>query len=99
MTGMPHLDYIDLSYNGIESLESGTIILESSYNNVYLYNNHLTSIAEGALVGNPLSCGCEITWLVTNSTYMGQLDDDTACFNGELVSDLDPDLFEMLCTK
>ncbi|KAK4318246.1 hypothetical protein Pmani_010740 [Petrolisthes manimaculis] len=131
-TDLPNLYYISLGYNGLQVLEAGTINLQTSSNNVYLYNNDLTSIAEGALVGlkggylsvennqltelaeavfrlpmddgvdvhaygNPLDCGCEIAWLVTSDTYMNLLDDDASCTSGELVSELDPDLFEVIC--
>ncbi|KAK3867763.1 hypothetical protein Pcinc_026808 [Petrolisthes cinctipes] len=131
-TDLPNLDYIDLYYNGLQVLEAGTIILQTSSNSVYLYSNDLTSIAEGALVGlkggylyvqnnqltelaeavfrplmddgvdvrasgNPLDCGCEIAWLVTSSTYMSLLDSDASCTSGQLVSELDPDMFAVIC--
>ncbi|KAK4318247.1 hypothetical protein Pmani_010741 [Petrolisthes manimaculis] len=131
-TDLPNLDYIHLGYNGLQVLEAGTINLQTSFNNVYLYNNDLTSIAEGALVGlkggnldvrynqltelaeavfrplmddsvyvfasgNPLDCGCEIAWLVTSDTYMNLLDDDASCTSGQLVSELDPAMFDVIC--
>ncbi|KAK3867760.1 hypothetical protein Pcinc_026805 [Petrolisthes cinctipes] len=131
-TNLPNLDYIRLNYNGLQVLEAGTINLQTSYNNVHLYSNDLTSIAEGALVGlkggtldvqnnqltelaeavfrplmddgvdvyasgNPLDCGCEIAWLVTSSTYMNQLDDDASCTSGQLVTELDPDMYSVIC--
>ncbi|KAK4318248.1 hypothetical protein Pmani_010742 [Petrolisthes manimaculis] len=131
-TNLPNLDYMRLGYNGLQVLEAGTINLQTSFNNVDLYNNDLTSIAEGALVGlkggyldvrnnqltelaeavfrpliddgvdvyasgNPLDCGCEITWLVTSDTYMNLLDDDASCTSGQLVSELDPAMFDVIC--
>ncbi|KAK3867761.1 hypothetical protein Pcinc_026806 [Petrolisthes cinctipes] len=131
-TELLNLDYIHLAYNGLQVLEAGTINLQTSHNTVHLYNNDLTSIAEGALVGlkggtldvqnnqltevaeavfrplmddgvdvyasgNPLDCGCEIAWLVTSDTYMSQLDSDASCTSGQLVSELDPDMFAVIC--
>lgn len=48
--------------------------------------------------GNPLACGCDIAWLVLNTRFLAQLKDDTTCSDGELVVNLDPDLF-IYCTK
>ncbi|XP_063602853.1 oplophorus-luciferin 2-monooxygenase non-catalytic subunit-like [Penaeus indicus] len=49
------------------------------------------------LVGNPLSCECDIAWLVTTPDFMARIADDAACFNGQLLSDLDPGIYENLC--
>ncbi|KAK3867758.1 hypothetical protein Pcinc_026803 [Petrolisthes cinctipes] len=96
-TGLSRLTNIDLTNNKLEVLDPGTINLQTSYNWVYLGNNFITSIADGALMGNPLACGCEIAWLVLNSVYVNLLMDDTTCFSGELVRNLDPDVYASLC--
>lgn len=50
-TELPRLRYIHLEYNRLQVLEAGTINLQYSPNSVYLYNNDLISISEGAFVG------------------------------------------------
>ena len=57
--------------------------------------------------GNPLACGCEMAWLVTNEDLMqsfprpdpnwGDIFEPTTCADGTDVRDLDPDLYAELC--
>ncbi|XP_037804671.1 oplophorus-luciferin 2-monooxygenase non-catalytic subunit-like [Penaeus monodon] len=49
------------------------------------------------LEGNPLSCECDVAWLVTRPDLMAWIADDAACFNGQLLADLDPAMYENLC--
>lgn len=47
---------------------------------------------------NPFACGCEMAWIVLNSNYLHNLMDDPYCTDGTLIHDLDPAIFNELCT-
>lgn len=47
---------------------------------------------------NPLTCGCDIAWLITNEVYMKLLSGDESCHSGELLTDLDPAMYLQLCS-
>jgi len=49
------------------------------------------------LTGNPLSCGCDMAWIVTNSTYLGKIDSTATCEDGTTIQNLDPSVFEQSC--
>ncbi|KAK4318250.1 hypothetical protein Pmani_010744 [Petrolisthes manimaculis] len=100
-------NWVYLTTNSITSIAEGALMgLRGS---LYVQNNQLTELAEGVFrplmdmdvtvyaESNPLACGCEIAWLVLNSVYVDQLMDDTTCFSGELVRNLDPDVYASLC--
>lgn len=46
--------------------------------------------------GNPLECGCEVAWVVTNAAYMTVVD-DARCANGTRLNRLDPSYFQTNC--
>ncbi|XP_047488883.1 oplophorus-luciferin 2-monooxygenase non-catalytic subunit-like [Penaeus chinensis] len=76
---------------------------------LWLDGNALTSLEEDVfrplfnevhliyLAGNPLSCSCDIAWLVQKPSLMARVADDAACSNGQLLADLDPAMFDALC--
>jgi len=72
--------YIDLKHNALTDLAEAVF---------------QPDMAEGAtlwLSNNPLTCGCDIAWLVTNSDFMANIDFPSAtCYNGVHLSDIDPD--------
>ncbi|KAK3867762.1 hypothetical protein Pcinc_026807 [Petrolisthes cinctipes] len=99
---------VHLYNNDLTSIAEGALVgLKGGYLDVR--NNQLTELAEAVFrppmddgvnvlaSGNPLDCGCEIAWLVTSSTYMSLLYDDASCTSGQLVSELDPDMFAVIC--
>ena len=47
---------------------------------------------------NPLDCGCDMAWLVMNSTFLARVK-GTCRLDGTIVSDLDPITFEEMCFK
>ncbi|XP_071546868.1 oplophorus-luciferin 2-monooxygenase non-catalytic subunit-like [Panulirus ornatus] len=69
---------------------------------VYIHHNHLTELAESAwwtllnnggyvdAFDNPLQCGCDVAWLVRNSTLLHEVDIYTTCANGVPLRSLDP---------
>lgn len=48
------------------------------------------------LDGNPLACGCEIAWVVTNTDYKAVVS-DARCVNGTRLVNLDPNYFLQNC--
>ncbi|XP_042216497.1 oplophorus-luciferin 2-monooxygenase non-catalytic subunit-like [Homarus americanus] len=76
---------------------------------VYLYSNELTELVEevwqplimfGVYLDfrfNPLTCGCDIAWIVLNPSILSHIDSDTTCSNGQFIVDLDPAIYEKEC--
>lgn len=47
---------------------------------------------------NPLGCSCDIAWIILNSTYLDFITEgDPTCYNGQLLTELDPVIYEDLC--
>lgn len=46
---------------------------------------------------NPLACGCDLAWLVTNPDYMDKIISYATCDNGTYLSELDPQLYIDMC--
>ena len=44
-----------------------------------------------------MACGCDLVWLVTNSTFMDKLFGIEKCADDTLLLDLDPDVFAEIC--
>ncbi|XP_042892633.1 oplophorus-luciferin 2-monooxygenase non-catalytic subunit-like [Penaeus japonicus] len=79
--------------NAIKGLKAGSLWLngnllkgldESAFRPI------LTEVGSLYLAGNPLSCGCDIAWLVTRPSLLAKVADDATCSNGQLLADLDP---------
>lgn len=97
--------------NQIASIEAGTFVLPGSADEVSLSldfsTNALTTVDEAVfgelmpfttllgLEANPLSCGCDIAWLVLNPTYLGVV--GGTCADGTNLQDLDPQYFTDNC--
>ncbi|XP_047472663.1 oplophorus-luciferin 2-monooxygenase non-catalytic subunit-like [Penaeus chinensis] len=76
---------------------------------VSLHNNTITTLNEESLrplleenvqvdlSANPLTCGCDVAWIVTDDTILDLIDDDATCFSGELLVELDPNIYIDLC--
>ncbi|XP_071520414.1 oplophorus-luciferin 2-monooxygenase non-catalytic subunit-like [Panulirus ornatus] len=92
---------VDVGYNDIHDVAANAFPgLIKGW--VYIHHNHLTELKEsawGTLLNNggyvdpydnPLHCGCDIAWLVRNSTLMGEVDTYTTCANGVNLRDLNP---------
>lgn len=47
--------------------------------------------------GNPLGCGCDIAWLVTNKTLLHRLADFPRCADGKPLVELDSRFYEIMC--
>ena len=46
------------------------------------------------IVDNPLTCGCDMAWIMNNTDYLSRLTKHAAtCADGTQVSDLQPDNF------
>lgn len=56
-TGLPSLEFINLSNNKIESLPAGTVSLQTSLNYVYLHDNIISNIDQAALTGGWVTYG------------------------------------------
>ncbi|XP_045614858.1 oplophorus-luciferin 2-monooxygenase non-catalytic subunit [Procambarus clarkii] len=98
-----HLDHNSISVvlpGGVTGLKGGF---------VYLYNNKISVLEEEVWRAvleegntldfkyNPLACGCDIAWLVRNTTLLKFVDSMTTCENGDLLADLDPAYYAEVC--
>ncbi|XP_042893891.1 oplophorus-luciferin 2-monooxygenase non-catalytic subunit-like [Penaeus japonicus] len=99
---------LTLSSSHISSIEPNAITgLKGG--ELWLDDNALTSVDEAVfrplledevqiyLEGNPLACECDIAWLVMRPELMSRIADAATCFNGQLLVDLDPAIYENLC--
>lgn len=102
-----------LANNNITLIEPGTFVLPETTDSLrvlfFLHDNELTTLDEAVFgdvmpftseliaYGNPLTCGCDIAWLVLNPDFLAKVDTSTACANGTNLFDLDPESFEDLC--
>lgn len=48
-------------------------------------------------LGNPLVCGCDIAWLVTNPDWVGKIGNTAECADGVRIVDLDPQYYTDNC--
>lgn len=48
------------------------------------------------LDGNPLTCGCDVAWVVTDASYL-TVANDARCVNGTRLINLDPNYFMSNC--
>ncbi|XP_042228814.1 oplophorus-luciferin 2-monooxygenase non-catalytic subunit-like [Homarus americanus] len=78
-------DTIDLSYNQLAEVE------EEVWRPLLLNGVRLK------LRDNPLTCGCDIAWVVLNNNFLSHIDDRTTCSDGEPLVDLDPTWYEEMC--
>lgn len=99
--------------NQLASIEPGTFVLPPTTENfsltLWLNSNQLETFEEDVfrellpfttsliMFDNPLHCGCDIAWLVTNATYLEKMDDRTTCQDGTAVLDLTPDYYLQYC--
>ncbi|CAL4079420.1 unnamed protein product [Meganyctiphanes norvegica] len=104
-TGSSVLSYIPLHYNNIVSVEPDAFDIVNGLD-IYLGYNSLSTLDEatwrphleaGGLLRaphNPLMCDCDIAWLFGEDQLLEQIDDYTACSDGEHLHDLDPSMFD-----
>ncbi|XP_047486213.1 oplophorus-luciferin 2-monooxygenase non-catalytic subunit-like [Penaeus chinensis] len=97
-----------LQNNNIKSIAIGSITGVNA-GHIYLAKNSLVALEEGAfrpfLDGgatldvdeNPLGCGCDLAWLITNSNFMALTSPAASCYDGELLTSLDPAIYADLC--
>lgn len=105
---------LDLSGNQITSVAPGAFVLPEQTDQLTivldLSDNQLTTVDEETFrelmpfmttlyfYENPLTCGCDVAWLVTNVTYMAKIDPGSTCKDGDTnLHDLDPDEFNNNC--
>lgn len=86
VTGLVDSDttLLDLSSNSIELLD------EAVWRDIFLD----IGIGTINLADNPLTCGCEIAWLVDSPSLMDVLTDETLCLTGNPVNELPSDAFD-----
>ncbi|XP_063605712.1 oplophorus-luciferin 2-monooxygenase non-catalytic subunit-like [Penaeus indicus] len=97
-----------LQNNNIKSIATGSITGINT-GHIYLTKNSLVVLEEGVfrpfLDGgatlnvdeNPLGCGCDLAWLITNSNFMALTSPAASCYDGELLTSLDPTIYADLC--
>ncbi|XP_071551793.1 oplophorus-luciferin 2-monooxygenase non-catalytic subunit-like [Panulirus ornatus] len=102
------LALLGLSYNNIGDVAVNAF---SGFANsvLYLNENALTELEEQVwrplleennylhLRSNPLTCGCDIAWIMLNTTLLSLVSVDTTCASGETLVNLDPSYYEQLC--
>ncbi|XP_069998252.1 oplophorus-luciferin 2-monooxygenase non-catalytic subunit [Penaeus vannamei] len=99
---------LHLQSNSIKSIAIGGITGVNA-GHIYLARNSLVVLEEdvfrpflegGATLDiddNPLGCGCDLAWLVTNSYFMALTSPAASCYDGELLASLDPAIYVDLC--
>ncbi|XP_037793527.1 oplophorus-luciferin 2-monooxygenase non-catalytic subunit-like [Penaeus monodon] len=99
---------LHLQNNNIKSIAIGSITGVNT-GHIYLAKNSLVVLEEGVfrpfLEGgatldvddNPLGCGCDLAWLITNSYFMALTSPAASCYDGELLTSLDPSIYVDLC--
>ncbi|XP_068221563.1 oplophorus-luciferin 2-monooxygenase non-catalytic subunit-like [Palaemon carinicauda] len=95
---------LDIEYNQIDNIEVDTFAggidtIRARSNNLHLLEEEVWRpyVEAGGILNiqyNPFECGCDLAWLVLNSTFMSQVAEETACQDGTLFIDLDPAPFE-----
>ncbi|XP_037802462.1 oplophorus-luciferin 2-monooxygenase non-catalytic subunit-like [Penaeus monodon] len=87
----------DVAVNSITDVSDGKVDIS---------NNNLTALKEDVFrpilaedtaldaKDNPLTCGCDIAWLIRDAPLLALVAEGAACFNGELLADLDAGLFD-----
>ncbi|CAL4150297.1 unnamed protein product, partial [Meganyctiphanes norvegica] len=107
INGSPNLHFIELYDNQINNIEAGAIVGASNVE-ILLMNNAIETLPETVfkpllasnnvlrLEGNPLGCGCDVAWLVTDSSFH-HLVSDATCYDGEVLINLDPTFYEDFC--
>nr|XP_045605179.1 oplophorus-luciferin 2-monooxygenase non-catalytic subunit-like [Procambarus clarkii] len=100
---------VHLSDNNIRNVAANAITGVTNGGDLFLDSNELEELKEevwkpllelGArlhLQDNPLTCGCDIAWIMMNSPILALIDDRTTCSDGELMINLNPDIFVDLC--
>lgn len=97
---------LDLANNRISTMAEQAF--GGYFKSVYLQNNLLEVFEENIfgpivyhidvyLEGNPLTCGCDMAWLVLNETLKGMIIDNPTCKDGTKFNELNPDFYEKFC--
>ncbi|KAG7159658.1 oplophorus-luciferin 2-monooxygenase non-catalytic subunit-like [Homarus americanus] len=76
---------------------------------LYVYNNKIVELEEDIwrpmleagneidLRNNPLTCGCDIAWLLHDPTLLSLINHQTICVDGTLLVDINPDDIDAIC--
>ncbi|CAL4071926.1 unnamed protein product [Meganyctiphanes norvegica] len=104
--GSTHTEKIYLNHNNIEEVSPGAFEAVEGLV-IYLYNNKLTvlpevtwrpMVEEGVhliLHNNPLLCGCDIAWLVRNTSLIEHISYGATCSDGQNIHDLNPEDYDL----
>jgi len=99
---------VDLSGNIIATVQKDWMTGFSSNTSLQLVNNNINrlpreifqplveNLAEMLIDGNPLDCGCDIAWLITNPSLLNVVH-DAHCLNGTRITNLDAAYFRNNC--
>lgn len=94
------------AFKGIQRYAPATV----GYSYIDLRNNLLYTLPEATwrpvleadillkLEGNSLTCGCDVAWLVSEPNFH-KLVADARCHSGQLLVELDPQIFQLFCSK
>ncbi|KAG7157571.1 oplophorus-luciferin 2-monooxygenase non-catalytic subunit-like [Homarus americanus] len=100
-----NLQYVDLHHNSITTVAANAFPDMDKGSSVDLGSNNITLVEEGVwrplleghvrvfLQGNPLECGCDLAWVVRNSTLLEQLP-HAYCNDGTPLDFLKPEDFD-----
>lgn len=92
-----------VNQDGISGLASDCELNLAENEIVNLYSDAWQPIFSNITTGyinledNPLLCGCDIKWLVTNVDYWDTLTEGTTCASGENIHNLDPEIITHGC--
>ncbi|XP_063588970.1 oplophorus-luciferin 2-monooxygenase non-catalytic subunit-like [Penaeus indicus] len=89
----------DVAVNSITDVSGGNV--DISNNTLKALNEDVFRpiLAEGTALDikdNPLTCGCDIAWVIRDDLLLKLVAEGAACYDGELLVDLDPGMFDDL---
>ncbi|CAL4060958.1 unnamed protein product, partial [Meganyctiphanes norvegica] len=105
-TTTDQLLWLDLARNNIQQINPNSITVQNEWLGLNLVSNELKELKEttfrplldqGSFLyveDNPLLCGCDLAWLVRDTTLMDHIDQRATCATGVNLHDLDPQDFQ-----
>ncbi|XP_069956362.1 oplophorus-luciferin 2-monooxygenase non-catalytic subunit-like isoform X2 [Cherax quadricarinatus] len=98
-TGHRQLRVVSMNSNQLREVPADAIHFTAGFDLTYvrLSDNVITKVAVDAFIDNPLLCGCDIAWIMLNSSLLSMVDGRTTCSDGELMVNLSPLIYQDLC--
>ncbi|XP_063588961.1 oplophorus-luciferin 2-monooxygenase non-catalytic subunit-like [Penaeus indicus] len=89
----------DVAVNSITDVSGGNVDISNNVLKALNEDVFRPILAEGTALDikdNPLTCGCDIAWVIRDDLLLKLVAEGAACYDGELLVDLDPGMFDDL---